>query len=293
MTPGAGRRKNAAGAALPGTFNRKKRFLPMADDEVSFVRALSRREGWQDLARARLAPLAEGMSDAAVFRVSEGERPARYLKTARGPAAAALREEIARTRWLAQHRVRVPDILRADDRADRVVMLTAAVAGVAADVSPLPADQLADALARGLKALHALPVAECPFDETLKVRLARAAAAVAAGEVYADEFAPRNANVVPEALLARLRREQPAEDIVVVHGDATLSNIFVGGDGSIGFIDCGNAGRGDRYVDLAVLMADIGDTLGPQAAARFAQKYGASGLDGAKARYFADLYELF
>ena len=79
----------------------------------------------------------------------------------------------------------------------------------------------------------------------------------------------------------------------MVHGDATLSNIFVGGDGSIGFIDCGNAGRGDRYVDLAVLMADIGDTLGPQAAARFAQKYGAPGWDEAKARYFADLYELF
>jgi hypothetical protein len=37
-------------------------------------------------------------------------------------------------------------------------------------------------------------------------------------------------------------------------------------------IDCGNAGRGDRCADLAVLMAEIDVTHGPEAAARIAQE---------------------
>lgn len=244
------------------------------------------------LVRAHLAPIAEGMSDARVFRVAEEGHPPLYLKMAQGAAVAALREEIARTQWLAARGVRVPHILRVDDRAEQVTVLTAAMPGVAAEASPLPAPRLVEALARGLKRVHALPLADCPFDESLAVRLSRAAAAVAAGEVDPDEFEPRNAGVAPETLLARLTQNRPVEDIVVIHGDATLSNIFVDDDGGVGFIDCGHCGRGDRYVDLAVLSAEIEESYGPEAAAQFALAYGAV-WDGAKARYFVDLYELF
>lgn len=265
----------------------------MTDDKQSFLASLSRQDGWADLTRARIERLDEGMSGASVFRVTEKDRPPRYLKVAHGRGAAALRDEIARTRWLAQHKIRVPEILRADDRAGRVALLMSAVPGIAAGTLALPVDRLMDALARAFKSLHALPARDCPFDERVAVRLARAAAAVEAGEVDPEHFAERHHGVAPEALLARLTRERPVEDIVVVHGDATLSNIFVDRGGNVGFIDCGNAGRADRYTDLAVLMADIEDHYGIDAAARFAREYGAPAGDSGKARYFQDLYELF
>jgi aminoglycoside 3'-phosphotransferase-2 len=78
----------------------------------------------------------------------------------------------------------------------------------------------------------------------------------------------------------------------VVHGDATLSNIIVDANNAVGFVDCGNVGRGDRYQDLAVLAAEIGEHFGAEAAAKFARSYGGE-WNRAKARYYSDLYELF
>jgi aminoglycoside 3'-phosphotransferase-2 len=127
-------------------------------------------------------------------------------------------------------------------------------------------------------------------------RLSRAAAAVAAGEVDRCAFADRNNDVDPAHLLARLAQTQPEEDVVVVHGDATLSNMIVDNNGDIGFVDCGNAGRGDRYIDLAVLSDYIREQFGQEAAIRFARAYRehtSAPWDAAKAGYFLDLYELF
>jgi aminoglycoside 3'-phosphotransferase II len=249
---------------------------------------------WQsELARARIEPVEGGLGGASLFRIARNGAAPRYLKIGRDEVAPALRQEIERTAWLAQRGLRVPAILRTDDGPGHVAMLMGAMPGVAADAGPLPPLQLAEALARGLTVLHALPAAECPFDESLAVRFARAAAAIAAGEVRSEAFEPCNRGIAPEALLARLIAEQRPEDVVVVHGDATLSNIIVDGAGGIGFVDCGNAGRGDRYLDLGVLAADIDDRFGEEASAHFARAYGGQTWDEAKARFYSDLYELF
>jgi aminoglycoside 3'-phosphotransferase-2 len=251
------------------------------------------RDGWDDLRHAHIEPVGGGLSDASVHRVSQDQQPLRYLKIACNDDAALLRDEIVRTQWLARHGVCVPAIRRVEDRSRQVVLLSDALPGKPAETCALPVPQLLDALAAALAALHALPTADCPFDETLSRRLARATAAVNAGDVDPGEFADRNAATSPAALLARMVATQPAEDLVVVHGDATLSNLIVDDDGRVGFVDCGNAGRGDRYIDLAVLADDIRENFGPAAAARFAKAYGSQPWDRAKAAYFLDLYELF
>ena len=187
----------------------------------------------------------------------------------------------------------MPHIVRTGDRGRAFALLMEAVPGVPADVSALPATQLIDALAKAFAALHALPPVDCPFDETIDMRLARAATAVAAGEIDGSDFEPHNRGTAPATLLTRLTAKRPVEDIVVVHGDATLSNLMIDADGNVGFIDCGNAGRGDRYLDLAVLAGDIADHHGAEAAVRFAAAYSERSWDAAKARYYLDLYELF
>jgi aminoglycoside 3'-phosphotransferase II len=201
-----------------------------------------------------------------------------------------MRDEVARTAWLFARGIHVPRILCMEEQADRLAVLMEAVPGVPADVSPLP---VLDALAKGLAALHTLSAAECPFDESLATRLPRAAAAIAAGKVDPGTFEPRHRGIAPEALLARLIAEQPDEDIVVVHGDAMLNNIMITAQGELGFIDCGNAGRGDRYLDLALLATDIEAHHGAQAAARFVACYSEASWDRAKAGFYLDLYELF
>jgi aminoglycoside 3'-phosphotransferase-2 len=255
--------------------------------------ALSLAGDWKELAHARIEPVTDGMSGAELFCVSEDGQPVRYLKIARNQSIASLRREIERTQWLSAQGFRVPAILRIDEQADQLAMLTQAVPGMQAQSSTIPPDRLMDILARGMAALHRLPPASCPFDESLSTRLSVAEQVVAAGDVEPEHFEHRNHGITPEMLLQRLKDDRPTEDTVVIHGDATLTNLIVDADGGLGFVDCGNAGRGDRYIDLAVLYGEIEDHFGDEAASDFIRAYGLRDWDAVKARYFSDLYELF
>lgn len=255
--------------------------------------ALLRPDGDAALSDVRLERVTSGMSGARVYRVVQPGRLVRYVKIGRDEAVAPLQEEAARTAWLASQGIAVPSILRVSNQPGSYAILMHALPGTPADVSILPAPRLIAALAQALAALHALPPDDCPFDETLGTRLPRAAAAVAAGKIDSGDFEAHNRGTAPEALLARLRAPQHAEDVVVVHGDATLSNLMIDAEGNVGFIDCGNTGRGDRYLDLAVLAADIAEHHGAAAVASFTAAYGERNWDAAKARYYLDLYELF
>ncbi len=240
-----------------------------------------------------LAHVATGMSDAAVFRATQAGQPPRYVKVACDAAAGALREEAARTQWLAARGIPVPKVLRSEDRPDGFAMLMTGIAGEPADTSALSTPRLIAALAKAVATLHALPPGDCPFDETLAARLGRAQTDVDSGGVDPADFEPRNKDVAPAELLRRLREAPPREDLVVVHGDLTLANMIVDDRGGCGFIDCGHAGRGDRYIDLALLAADIAAHRGALAGRQFLAACGATHWDAAKAAYFLDLYELF
>ena len=242
----------------------------------------------------RFQPVTRGMSDAQVFRLHSHSGGTLYLKTAALEALPELRSEIERTWWLSARHVKVPAILDVFDDGERGVALMTALAGSHPYEAVLPTADIVAALARGLRALHALPAADCPFDETTGARLARARAAIEAGRVDAAEFDDRNSGRSPLEIYDALAAEAPriAEDAVLVHGDATFDNMLLDAGGNLGFIDCGHAGRGDRYLDLEAVTSDIAEHFGSQWIEPFARAYGIA-LDAAKLRFFDDLYELF
>jgi aminoglycoside phosphotransferase len=82
-------------------------------------------------------------------------------------------DEAARTAWLATTGLPAPAVLDAGSDGAAEWLVTAAVIGRPAHL-PWPVDRrdaVVDALARITVALHALPVAECPFDRSLAVTL--------------------------------------------------------------------------------------------------------------------------
>lgn len=254
-------------------------------DRIALLERL--RIDWQ---LGAVVPVDAGMSDAAVFMVGAD----RFLKLADDTAsAAALREEIKRTQWLASHGVRVPETVGYHNDGDRVAWLTTAVPGTSAADSTLPPFELARLFGRALRALHALPVDACPFDETIQARLAIARRDIDAGRVDPDQFDDRNAGVSPDEVFRRLTQSPPVEDLVVAHGDAALNNMLIGPGYTIGFVDCGRAGRADRYLDLAVTANYIAEIYGEKWIRPFAKAYGETEWQDDKARYFLDLYELF
>jgi aminoglycoside 3'-phosphotransferase-2 len=249
-------------------------------------------EAWRsDLAAVAARRITRGMSGASVFRLATA--PENILKLATGKYADSMRDEITRTCWLAAQGIAVPKILRAHVDDDIGVMQMQELPGVPADHCRWPADRLLPALGRAFAALHALPITACPFDESVAVRLAVAARAVERGEVNVEDFDEKNLGVAPAALLATLTRNPPPEDLVVAHGDATFSNMIVAADGGVAFIDCGHAGRSDRYLDLAIVGAEIVERFGRQGLTIFMEAYGQSHWDDRKGAYYCDLYELF
>ena len=249
---------------------------------------------WQAALAGRTAEAAPGMGGATVFRVPDPAGGCRYLKLACGAEAAPLWREIERTEWLSQRHVRVPEFLMKLCTEKVTAVLMTPVPG--RHLSPGNGDLAAalHTIGRGLAWLHAVPAADCPFDETPATRLQRAREDIDRNLIDASAFDDRNAGIAPEMLYRRLADAVPArEEIVVVHGDATLENMLIGADGELGFIDCGHAGRSDRYLDLAVVEAELRTGFGREAAQGFIAAYGVREWDERKAAFFSDLYELF
>ena len=249
---------------------------------------------WRHLRKFHVEPVQHGMSDAQLFRLRGPSPDQLFLKIAPFEGLPELRDEIERTRWLSGKGVRVPHILEALDDGRRGAALMTALPGSHPHEVKRPIADVIAQLARGLRSLHGLAVADCPFDETVAVRLARARTMIAQGRVEPDDFADRNRGRSPQAIYEQLAATiPPAEDIVVVHGDAKFDNLLIDDDGTVGFIDCGRSGRGDRYLDLEAIIGDIDEYFGASWIEPFARDYGAVELDAAKLSFFSDLYELF
>jgi aminoglycoside 3'-phosphotransferase II len=251
---------------------------------------------WQRKLEAfHFEPIKRGMSEAQLFRLRGAASEEFYLKLSPPDELADFRTEVERTRWLLDRGVRVPQLLEVcDNGPSGAAALMTAVSGSHPQDIRQPVARIVQHLARGLKALHSLAAADCPFDETIATRLARARTMIEEDRIDAEEFAERNRGRSPQAIYEQLVAEIPqAEDIALVHGDAKFDNLLIDHEGYIGFIDCGHCGRGDRYLDLEAITSDIDEYFGASWIEKFALDYGEVQLNSAKLRFFSDLYELF
>ena len=115
---------------------------------------------------------------------------------------------------------------------------------------------LLDCMADALHILWAIPAADCPFERTVADNLLHAETAIRAGRFDPSDCEPETFGPDgfehPMALLEWLKSHLPRQDRVVTHGDFCLPNLFTDGKRFTGFIDVGNAGAGDRWMDLAL-----------------------------------------
>ncbi len=254
------------------------------------------------LADAAWQPITIGMSGAQVYRITARDQPPRYLKMASGARALELCAERDRLAWL-QRRLPVPAIHAWDEEGvgeQRCAWLLLAEApglmacDPAAMRDPL---RLVGLLAEGLRQLHSLPGADCPFDARLDQRLAQAQWVIGAG--LTDEAAVRDGlGVSAEELLRRLVATRPAEpsaDLVFTHGDYCLPNILLNPALTqvSAYLDWGRAGVADRYQDLAIGARSVRHNLGAAWEPHFLAAYGCEHSDQERLTWYETLDELF
>jgi kanamycin kinase len=164
-----------------------------------------------------------------------------YLKWNPLGSGVDLDDERARLVWLApRHSVaEVLDFGR-DDHGQLLVTRALPGEGAVTDRWRARPREAVTAIAEGLRALHALPIADCAF---------------------ACRWAPA-AGV-------------PADDLVVVQGDACAPNTIVGSDGRfVGHVDLGLLGVADRWADLAIASRSLDWNYGPGWQDAFFAAYG-------------------
>lgn len=261
-----------------------------------------------------------------VWRLERVGEPAMFLKVAPevGGGAALLRAEADRLAWLsrlladaAPHSgvdpggsrgrfgggpvagISVPSVVASatDPASGEHYLATTELVGSPAARSEIltDAEALIDALASGLRALHDLPRAPCPFVVSVDGLLREAAERVRLGLVDRRQFEPIHARYSPEQLyrhLLAMRPEVP-EDPVVVHGDPTLDNTLIAGGRVAGYVDLGRAGVSDRYLDLAIVARELATRVSPHALGPFFTAYGVAGPDVRKVDFYLLLDEFF
>lgn len=218
------------------------------------------------LAGARIERQSIGVSRADVARVRRIGQPDVFLKSEVVDAFSELDDEVTRLQWLRAQGQAAPTVIATAEEAGRRWLLMSALPGRDLASAPeLHPSQVVVVLADALRGLHAVPIAGCPFDQGLALRLQAAGARVDAGVVDAADFDDERLGQSAEQVHAELLASRPCdEDRVVTHGDACLPNLMAVAGRFSGFIDCGRLGVADRYQDLALaarsLVHNYGDT---------------------------------
>lgn len=237
-------------------------------------------------------PITLGKSGAAIWRIDGGGETL-FLKSEAVHPLSEFPGEAQRLHWLGTTPIAAPMVRESFTEDGHFWLLMTAMPG--ADLTHLVdrPELLRNALATGLRALHAIDPASCPFDRRLDAKLAAGAANVAAGRVDETDFEARHDGWTGQQVLDWLLDHRPAgEDLVVAHGDASLPNIMALDGNFSGIVDVGRLGVADRWQDLAIACRSIIFNCGQEHVAPFLDAYGAD-WDEERAAYYGTLDELF
>ena len=215
-----------------------------------------------------------------------------YLKVAPLGEAPGLADEAQRMRWLGPRLV-VPRVLDYGSDGAQEWLLTAAIDGISAVDPTLRADprRLVPLLAEGLRRFHAVPWADCPFDDHLDPMHPLVHQRFAAGRTDPDTIRRNGGRTDREALrYLETSRPQP-EELVLCHGDYCVPNVLLRAGRVAGFVDLGRAGVGDRWQDLTDALWSVTRNLGAGWEDLFLEGYGVR-RDPQRLAYYRLLHDL-
>ena len=199
-----------------------------------------------------------GFSSSQVFRLAKAGGENLYLKTA-PRVDSELAEEKQRLEWL-KGKLSAPEVRLFVQTDERDYLLISEIEGAGAheDLWKEDVPRAIELLAKGVYLIHSLPVADCPFDETLEAKIERARRRMELGLVDESDFDDERRGRTAEDLFRELIATKPAsEDLVFTHGDYCLPNVLFKDWQISGFVDWGRAGVADRYQDIALLTRSI------------------------------------
>ncbi|MGM9987981.1 MAG: APH(3') family aminoglycoside O-phosphotransferase [Bacillaceae bacterium] len=239
-------------------------------------------------------PITLGHSESQVFLL-KGTNRNLYLKIQSNDGIERLVEEKEKLQWL-KGKLPVPDVLFYDQDDDYEYMLISEIEGINASDSfhRENVSQVMHVLGKGLKEIHRIQIADCPFDQCLDVKVNEVKRRVADGLVDEEDFDEIRQGMKATELLEQLIEKQPKqEDLVFAHGDFCLPNILINENKVSGYIDWGRGGIADKYQDIALAVRSITSNFGEEYVPFFLEGYGLEYVDEERIAYYQLLDEFF
>jgi aminoglycoside phosphotransferase len=200
-----------------------------------------------------------GCSAAQVFRLEAENENSFYLKIAARSFENSLLTEKSKLDWL-KNRLSVPEIIMfvQDDNSDYLLLSEISGIDASSDFYKQSEAEVIEQMAKGLKMIHSVPIADCPFDARLDYKIESAKQRMLNGLVDESEFDAERTGKCAEDLFRELIENKPCEEnLVFTHGDYCLPNIILKNKRLNGFIDWGSAGVADKYQDIALLARSV------------------------------------
>lgn len=233
-----------------------------------------------------------GESSSSVWRIAMGESGL-FLKAEPVHGLHEMPAELLRLDYLAEMGFPAPRVVDEVSADDFNWLLMTAVKGK--DLTHLGDEPhvLIQVLADGLKRLHALDPANCPFDHSLDRRLRDAEANLLAGRIDEADFDDERHGQTAQQVYEWLLDNRPLEtNRVVTHGDACLPNFLALNGRFSGVVDCARLGIADRWQDLALACRSLEFNGGKDFVNEFLAAYGAE-FDAERYEYYCALDEMF
>lgn len=214
-------------------------------------------------------------SGAYTFHI-RSEHRACYLKilpTGHREPLAQYRDKLV---WL-KGRLPVPEALEyaADSRYEYLLISEISGRDATHELFRRNAEQTVSLLAEGLRAIHGVDIAHCPFDYSANNRLLLIERRLSEGLVDRNTVEERFGDTL-ERLYGRLQSDMAGlqETPVFSHGDYSVPNIVIDNGEINGFIDIADAGIADPYRDFAAAHRSIIRNFGERFLPLFYEKYG-------------------
>ncbi|MCM3745163.1 aminoglycoside 3'-phosphotransferase [Sporosarcina luteola] len=239
-------------------------------------------------------PITIGHSEAMTFLL-KGPQTNQYLKVQPIHSVEHLFDEKEKLEWL-EGKLPVPRVLFYGKDEAHEYLLMSEVKGVnASDQShrdDLPS--MLESLGTGLKTIHRVRIDNCPFIQSMDVKLVEAKNRVEQGWVDEDDFDEVRKGRKAIDLFEELIAKRPLnEEFVFTHGDYCLPNVIMEKQGVSGFIDWGRAGLSDKYQDLALAIRSITSNFGKEFVPFFLAGYGMRELDESRVAFYQLMDEFF
>lgn len=239
-------------------------------------------------------PITIGHSEAKTFLL-KSPHANQYVKVQSVQAVERLEVEKEKLKWL-EGKLPVPRVLFYGTDETSEYLLMSEIKGVNAS-EPSHKDDLPailTSLGAGLKTIHSVPIQDCPFDQSLGMKIEEAKNRVNQGLVDEDDFDKVRKGRKARDLFKELITKRPLhEELVFTHGDYCMPNVIVENQKVSGFIDWGRAGIADKYQDIALAIRSISSNFGKEFVPFFLAGYGIKDVDGSKIDYYQLMDEFY